>query len=142
MCIFGTLFPFSTESEYYISYVKCHGSRFSEVGTVWPRSSFNFARRSIQEDGGLPCWLSGKESACQAGATGSIPGLERAPGDEKGNPLQYSCLGNPMDRGAWRATVHAVAKSRISLPLSHQGKPLKESDRSQQLTNNTRITTG
>ena len=60
---------------------------------------------------GLPWWLSGKESACQAGDSGSIPGLGRSPGEGNGNPLQYSCLENPMDRGAWRATVHRVAKS-------------------------------
>ena len=58
----------------------------------------------------LPRWLSGKESACQAGDTGSIPGLGRSPGEAKGNPLQYSCLGNPMDRGAWQAIVYEVAK--------------------------------
>ena len=44
--------------------------------------------------------------------TDSIPGLGRSPGEGNGNPFQYSCLGNPMDRGAWRATVHGVAKSR------------------------------
>ena len=44
---------------------------------------------------------------------GSIPGLERSPGGQHGNPLQYSCLGNPMDRGACWATVHGVAKSQI-----------------------------
>ena len=43
--------------------------------------------------------------------TGSIPGLGRSPGGGHGNPLQYSCLENPMDRGAWRATVHRVSKS-------------------------------
>ena len=43
---------------------------------------------------------------------GSIPGLRRSPGGGHGNPLQYSCLENPMDRGAWQATVHRVAKSR------------------------------
>ena len=43
---------------------------------------------------------------------GSIPGLGRSPGGENGNPLQYSCLGNPMDREAWQATVHRVAKSQ------------------------------
>ena len=43
---------------------------------------------------------------------GSIPGLQRSPGEENGNPLQYSCLGNPMDRGAWQATVQRLAKSR------------------------------
>ena len=45
------------------------------------------------------------------GDTGSIPGLGRSPREGNGNPLQYSCLGNPMDRGAWRAIVHGVAKS-------------------------------
>ena len=44
---------------------------------------------------------------------GLIPGLGRSPGGGHGNPLQYSCLENPMDRGAWRATVHRVAKSRL-----------------------------
>ena len=47
--------------------------------------------------------------------TGSIPGLGRSPGGEHGNPPQYSCLENPMDRGAWRATVHKVAKSGTQL---------------------------
>ena len=50
---------------------------------------------------GFPCGSDGKESACNAGDLGSIPGLERSPGEGKGNPLQYSCLENPMDREAW-----------------------------------------
>ena len=54
-------------------------------------------------------------SACNAGDPGSIPGLGRSPGEGNGNPLQYSCLENPMDRGAWWATVHGVAKSRTRL---------------------------
>ena len=45
----------------------------------------------------------------------SIPGSGRSPGERNGNPLQYSCLGNPMDRGAWQATVHGVAKSQTQL---------------------------
>ena len=53
-----------------------------------------------------------KASACNAGDLGSIPGLGRPPGEGNGNPLQYSCLENPMDRGAWWAAVHGVAKSR------------------------------
>ena len=60
----------------------------------------------------LSWWLSSKESACNAGDTGDeglIPGLGRSPGGGHGNPLQYSCPGNPMDRGAWRAIVHGVA---------------------------------
>ena len=51
-----------------------------------------------------------KESACTAGDLGSIPGLGRSPGEGNGNPLQCSCLGNPIDRGAWWATVHRVAR--------------------------------
>ena len=59
---------------------------------------------------GLPKWLSGKESASNTGDTGSVPGSGRSPGVGNGNPLQYCCLGNPMDRVAWRVTVHGVAK--------------------------------
>ena len=51
-------------------------------------------------------------NAGDARDAGSIPGLERSPGEVNGNPLQYSCLENPMDRGAWRATVSGVAKSQ------------------------------
>ena len=58
----------------------------------------------------LPCWLSGEESACCAGDPGSILRLGGFLGEGNGNPLQYSCLENPMGRGAWRATVHGVAK--------------------------------
>ena len=63
----------------------------------------------------LPWWLDGKESACNAGDPGSIPELERCPGVWNGNPLQYSCLENSIDRGAWWATVHGIAKSRTRL---------------------------
>ena len=52
-----------------------------------------------------------KESACNARDLGLIPGLGRFPGEGNGNPLQYSCLENPMDAGAWWATVHGVSKS-------------------------------
>ena len=55
-------------------------------------------------------WFSGKEYTCKAGDVGLTPGSGTAPGEGNGNPLQYSCLGNPMDRGAWRATVQEVAK--------------------------------
>ena len=61
--------------------------------------------------GGFPGGSEDKASACNAGDPGSIPGLGRSPGEGNGNPLQYSCLENPMDRGAWRATVHGVAES-------------------------------
>ena len=57
----------------------------------------------------------GKESACNVGDLSLIPRSARSPGEENGNPLQYSCLENPMDRGAWRAMVHGVTKSRTLL---------------------------
>ena len=59
---------------------------------------------------GFPGSSNGKESACNAGDLGSIPGLGRSPGEGNGNPLQYLCLENPMDRGAWLAIVHGVAE--------------------------------
>ena len=70
------------------------------------------------QDHFLPGGLSGKESSCNAGGTGdmgSIPESGRSPGGGPGVPLQYSCLENPMERGAWRATVHRVTKSRTRL---------------------------
>ena len=60
---------------------------------------------------GLPCGSDGKEFTYHAGDLGLIPGLGRSPGEGNGNPLQYSCLENPLDRGSWRAKVHGVAKS-------------------------------
>ena len=62
---------------------------------------------------GPPRWLMGKESDCNArdaGDVGSIPGSGRFPGEGNGNPFQYSCLENPMDGGAWWATIHGVTK--------------------------------
>ena len=64
---------------------------------------------------GFPGGSEDKVFACNAGDPGSIPGLGRSPGEGNGNPLQYSCLENPMDRGAWRTTVHRVAKSQTRL---------------------------
>jgi len=60
----------------------------------------------------LPRGSDGKKSACNAGDSSLIPGSERFPGEENGNPLQYSCLENSMDGGAWQATVHRVTKSQ------------------------------
>ena len=68
---------------------------------------------------GLPWWLNGKESTYNAGDAGLIPGSGRSPGEGNGNSLQYSCLENPMDRGAWWATVHGVAKSQTQLSSHH-----------------------
>ena len=63
----------------------------------------------------LVCSSVGKESACNAVDLGSIPGLGRSSGEGNGNPLWYSCLGNPMDRGAWQAIVHGV-KEESDMP--------------------------
>ena len=86
---------------------------------------------------GFPWWLSSKESACNAGAsgdTGSIPGSGRSPGEGNGNPLQYSCLESSMDRGAWWVTVQrghkeldmteCLSTAQRSLRLSHSLPPL------------------
>ena len=61
---------------------------------------------------GFPGGSEVKASASNAGDPGSIPGLGRSPGEGNGNPLQYSCLENPMDRGVWLTTVHRVARVR------------------------------
>ena len=73
------------------------------------------------EKRGLPWWLSDKNPPVSAGDPGLIPGVGRSPREGNGNPLQYSCLGNPTDRGAWRATVHRVTE---------------EEDTTEQLNNN------
>ena len=68
---------------------------------------------------GLLWCLSGKESACNAGDDGSIPGSGRSPRRGPGNPLQYSCLENPMDQEAWQATVHRVTESDTTEATEH-----------------------
>ena len=67
---------------------------------------------------GFPGGSDSNESACEAGDLGSIPGLGQSPGGGHGNPLQYSCLENPMDRGAWWATVQGVAVLDMTEHLS------------------------
>ena len=64
---------------------------------------------------GFPCSEVSKASACNAGDLGSVPGSGRSPGEGNGNPVQYSCLGTLMDRGAWQATVYEAVKSWTSL---------------------------
>ena len=71
--------------------------------------------RGSPKSPGLPGGSDGKATICNVGDPGSIPGLGRFPGEGNGNPLQYSCLENPLDRGAWQTTVHGVAKSRTRL---------------------------
>ena len=68
---------------------------------------------------GFPDISDVKESACNAGDPGSIPGSGRSPGEGNGNPLQDSCLENPVDRGLCRATVHGVAQSQTPLSDFH-----------------------
>ena len=77
-----------------------------------PRPGATGMRRKV------PGWFSSRESTCSAGASrdmGSTPGSGRSPGGGHGCPLQYSCLENPMDRGAWRATAHGLVKSQTRL---------------------------
>ena len=64
---------------------------------------------------GFPGDSDGKESACNARGPGSILGWGKSPGEGNGNPVQYSCLENSMDRAAWLATVHGVSKSKTQL---------------------------
>ena len=70
----------------------------------------------------LPWWLVVKNPPASAGDSSSIPRSRRSPGRGNGNPLQYSCLGNPIDRGAWQATVHRVAESGTTEQLTQQLK--------------------
>ena len=70
----------------------------------------------------FPCSSDGKESACNAGDLGSIPGSGRSPGEGNGNPLWHFCLENPTDRGAWWAMVHGVA--RVGHDLATKPSPL------------------
>ena len=69
----------------------------------------------------FPGGSDGKASAYNAGYLGSIPGLGSSPGEGNGNPFQYSCLKNAMDRGAWLATIKGIAKSELSIFTSESG---------------------
>ena len=95
---------------------------FSASGSLWNHHWFTlqtelshtnantFVLASHNSTLGFPGGLDGKESACNVGDPGSIPVLGRSLGDGNGNSLQYSCLENSMDREAWQATVHGIAK--------------------------------
>ena len=83
---------------------------FQDAATV--ECVFQKTEDSLQVDNvGFPGGSDGKESACSAGEPGSIPRSGGSPGKRNGNPLQYPCLENPMDGGAWQATVHGVTQS-------------------------------
>ena len=87
--------------------------KFSHVRFQWKIFFFFFNLSRFLT--GLSLWLSGKESVFDAGDSGLIPGSGRSSGEGHGNPLQYSCLENPRDRGAWQAPVPGVTKSRTRL---------------------------
>ena len=78
---------------------------------------------------GFPCSSAGRESARSVGDLGLIRVSGRSPGEGYGNPFQYSCLENPIDRGAWQAIVHGITKSRTQLSMHPRGK--KEAQRKQ-----------
>ena len=65
-------------------------------------------------------WFSNREPTCNIGVTGSTAGLGRSPGEGNGNPLQYSCLGNTMDRGDWQAIIHRIARVGYYLATKQQ----------------------
>ena len=95
-----------------------HANHFSPVGYSFI-SCLNHFQMHSSLSLGFPCGSDGKESACNEGHLGSIPGLGTSPGEGNGNPLQYSCLENPTDGGTWWATVHGVAKSWTQLSDFH-----------------------
>ena len=103
----GTLFIFGSLSQ------KRHGWD-SVLHPLCPVSSVRIIILSLQGEA-FPHSLVGKKSACHAGDLGLISGSGRSPGEGNGNPLQYSCLENPMDRGALQATVHGVAREEHDL---------------------------
>ena len=82
------------------------------MGALYP---YMGPHRASEQASCLTCGSDGKEFACNAGDPGSIPGWGRSRGERNGNPLQYSCLENPIDRRAWGATVHGVEKSQTRL---------------------------
>ena len=110
MCLVG-LFPF-------LLFVLWKNTRADTVWVSrggWQGTALPTFVGLFNGDEGFPYSSVGKESACNAGDPGSIPGLGGCPGEGNGNPLQCSCLENLMDRGAWWATVHGVARVRHDL---------------------------
>ena len=89
---------------------------------IKPKGLLELATKNLV--GGFPGGSDGKESACNSGEPGSIPGLSKSPGEGNGNPFQYSGLENSMDKGVWQAIVHRVAESdraeRLTLSLSQE----------------------
>ena len=100
-------------TKYYLLYSHAVLYISMSQGLYFPIPFSNFALPPFPLD--FPGSSDGKASIYNAGDLGSIPGLGRSPGEGNGNPLQDYCLENPMDRGAWQATVHGVAKSQTRL---------------------------
>ena len=91
------------------NYISCEDRLICDVSI---KNAYDIVYSSIK---GSPGGSDGKESACNVGDLGSIPGLVRSPGGGHGNPLQYSCLENSHGQGAWQAAVHGVAKIQTQL---------------------------
>ena len=97
-----------TTLSYYLKQCRSLPSRSNSI----PYATVNTFIRSYSTGCTFPSGSDGKESDWSAGDLGLIPGSGRSPGEGNGNPLQYSCLENPMDGGAWWATIHGVTKSQ------------------------------
>ena len=96
--------------------LKSNRTRFKSVGChIWLFWRHNSKNIKAAPEGPFHSVSDGIESACDAGDPGLIPGSGRSPAEGNGNPLQYSCLENSMDRGAWWVTVHGVANSQTQL---------------------------
>ena len=108
-CKIETLYPSNIISQFPIPLSSCNHFTFKESDFYLFIYNLNYLFMAVL---GFPGGSVSKESTCSAGDPGSIPGLGRSPGEENGNPLQYSSLENPMDRGAGRATVHGVIRSQ------------------------------
>ena len=102
LTLMETMASFTSSSRTYVMFVVL------EQMALWEFEP-NYSELCLPRGSGV------KESNYNAGDPGSIPESGRSPGEGNGNPLQYPCLGNPMDRGAWQATVHGVAKSQTQL---------------------------
>ena len=105
---------------WYVNYISNFKKRkISQFSTEIDEEMDNMKMYKIpKQNWGFPDGSVGKEPACNAGGTGDmglIPGLGRSPGEGHGNTLQISCMKNPVDRGAWQATVHGLAKSQTRL---------------------------
>ena len=112
LCMAGTLFRVCTGvREGCTSKTSVEKHNRMPLCMRWTASRGKVSSEAFVTELGFSGGLDGKEIACSMGDPASIPGSGRFPEEGNGNPLQYSCLENPMDRGAWQATAHGVAKS-------------------------------